>query len=106
MAACIALLVSLPVITDDSLAGIGELIMTDRAADARTRLTSARDAFVAQGDRSGEACVELLLGLAETALGDSTAARSHLDRAASTFLANEEHFGARLSLTTLANSRR
>ncbi|HEU4888202.1 MAG TPA: hypothetical protein VFV49_09970 [Thermoanaerobaculia bacterium] len=57
MAACIALLVSLPAIADDSLAGIGELIMTDRAAEARTRLTSVRDAFVAQGDRSGKAAL-------------------------------------------------
>ncbi len=102
MAACLALLVSLPAIADDSLAGIGELIMTDRAAEARARLISARDSFVTQGDRSGEASTELLLGLAETALGDSTAARSHLDRAASMFLAIEEHFGAWLSMTTLA----
>lgn len=102
IAACIALLASLPMLADDSLAGIGELIMIDRAAEARTRLTGARDAFVAQGDRSGEAATELILGLAETALGDSTAARSHLDRATSTFLAIEEHFGAWLSLATTA----
>jgi tetratricopeptide (TPR) repeat protein len=102
IAACVALLVSLPTLADDSLAGIGELLMTDRAAEARTRLTSARDAFVTQGDRSGEASTELLLGLTEMALGDSTVARSHLDRAASTFLATEDHFGAWLSLATVA----
>lgn len=99
---CLVLLGSLPALADDSLAGIGELLMTDRAAEARTHLISARDTFVAQGDRSGEASTELLLGLAETALGDSVAARSHLDRAASTFLAADEHFGAWLSLTTTA----
>jgi hypothetical protein len=102
VAAYIVLLVSLPAIADDSLAGIGELIMTEHAAEARTRLTSARDAFVTQGDRSGEASTELLLGLAEAALGDSTAAQPHFNKAVSTFVAIEEHFGAWLSLTTLA----
>src|SRR4029079_7827823 len=72
------------------------------AAEARTRLTGAREAFVAQGDRAGEAVTDLLLGPAESALGDLTAARSTLDRAASTFIAVDDHFGAWLSLTTLA----
>jgi CHAT domain-containing protein/tetratricopeptide (TPR) repeat protein len=102
IAACVALLVSVHARADDSLAGIGELIMTDRAAEARTRLTSARDAFVAQGDRSGEAATELLLGLAEAALGDSAAARLNFDRAVSAFVAVDDHFGAWLSLATLA----
>ena len=103
IAACIVVFVSVSVRADDSLAGIGELIMMDRAAKTRTRLVSARDAFVAQGDRSGKAATELLLGLADAALGKSTAARSDLDRAVATFLAVDEHFGAWLSLTTLAS---
>jgi CHAT domain-containing protein/tetratricopeptide (TPR) repeat protein len=102
IAACVALLVSGPAFAGESLAGVGELILTGRAAEARTRLTSARDAFVAKGDRAGEAATDLLLGFAETTLGDATAARSSLERAASTFIAADEHFGAWLSLTTLA----
>lgn len=73
-----------------------------RAAEARARLIDARDGFVAQGDRTGEAVTELLLGMTEATLGDSTAARSMLDRAGSTFIAVDEHFGAWLALTTLA----
>jgi CHAT domain-containing protein len=91
-----------PAFADDPLAGVGALIMNGRAAEARTRLTSARDAFVAQGDRAGEAVTDLLLGFAESALGDLTAACSSLDRAASKFVAVDEPFGAWLSLTTLA----
>jgi len=76
--------------------------MSGRAGEARTRLTSARSAFVADGDRTGEAVTDLLLGLAEAALGDLGAARSSLDRATSAFTAIDEHFGAWLSLATLA----
>jgi CHAT domain-containing protein len=101
-AACLTLLVSGPAFADDPLAGVGGLITNGRAAEARTRLTGARSAFVAEGDRAGEAVTDLLLGLAETALGDLHAARSNLDRAASTFIAVDEDFGAWLSLTTLA----
>ncbi|MGZ5441893.1 MAG: CHAT domain-containing protein [Thermoanaerobaculia bacterium] len=101
-AICVALLVSTPALADDALAGVGEWIVQGRAAEARARLTSARGAFVAQGDRAGEAVTDLLIGLAESALGDLTAARSSLDRAASTFIAVDDHFGAWHSLTTLA----
>jgi len=97
------MLLSGPAFADDRLAGMGELIMTGRAAEARTRLTSSRETFVAEGDRTGEAVTDLLLGLAETALGDLSAARSSLDRAASGFVAIDEHFGAWLSLATLAH---
>ena len=97
-----ALLVSGPAFADDPLAGVGQLIINGRAAEARTRLISAREAFVAQGDRAGEAVSDLLLGLAESALGDLTAARSNLERAASNFIAADEPFGAWLSLTTRA----
>ncbi|MEA2464284.1 MAG: hypothetical protein QOJ98_2031, partial [Acidobacteriota bacterium] len=102
IAASIALFMSGSAFAGDPLAGIGELLMTGRAAEARTRLTSARDAFVAEGNRSGEAATELLLGRAEAALGNSTAARSNFALAASTFTAVDDHFGAWLSLTTLA----
>ena len=87
---------------DDPLAGVGQLIMNGRAAEARTRLTSAREAFVTQGDRAGEAVTDLLLGMAESTLGDLTAARSSLERAAASFIAADEPFGAWLSLTTRA----
>jgi tetratricopeptide (TPR) repeat protein len=87
---------------DDSLAGIGELITTGRAAEARTRLTNAHDIFAAQGNRSGEAATDLLLGFVGMLLGDSTAAHANLDRATSAFIAIDEHFGAWLSLTALA----
>lgn len=97
-----AMLVSGPAFADDPLAGVGELLLSGRAAEARTQLTSARAVFVAEGDRSGEAVTDLLLGLAAGALGDASAARSSLDRAASTFLAAGEHFGAWLALTTRA----
>jgi CHAT domain-containing protein len=100
--AFVALFSSAPLFADDTLAGIGELIMTGRASEARTRLTSARDAFVAQGDRSGEAATDLLLGLVAMALDDSIAAHANLDRAASTFIAIDDHFGAWLALATLA----
>ena len=106
IAACVVLLVSGPAFADDPLAGVGELIATGRAAEARTLLASAREAFVAQGDRPSQAVTDLLSGLAETALGDSTAARASLERAASTFTAAGEHFGAWLSLTTLAQFER
>jgi CHAT domain-containing protein len=102
IAAFVALFSSGPVFAGDSLAGVGELIQTGRAAEARTRITSARDAFVAQGDRSGEAATDLLLGFVAMALDDSTAAHANLDRAASTFMAIDEHFGAWLALATLA----
>lgn len=96
------MLVARQAFAEDLLAGVGELIMSGRAAEARTRLTSARSAYVAEGDRTGEAVTDLLFGLAEVALGDSSAARSSLDRAASAFIAIDEHFGAWLSLATLA----
>jgi CHAT domain-containing protein len=99
---CVALLASRPALGDDPLANIGALIMSGDAEEARTRLTSAREAFVAAGDRTGEAVTDFFLGAAGTALGDVTAARSSLDRAASTFIATKEHFGAWLSLTMLA----
>jgi len=102
VAACVALLVSGPAFAEDPLAGVGELIMNGRAAEARARLTGVRDAFVAQNDRAGEAVTDLLLGLAGTALGDAAEVRSSLDRAASLFIAVDDHFGAWLSLTTLA----
>lgn len=102
LAICVALLVSRPALADDALAGVGELIINGRAAEARARLTSARDVFVADGDRAGEAVSDLLLGLSEAALGDLPAARSSLDRAASMFIAVGDHFGAWHSLTTFA----
>jgi len=101
-AVCVALLVCGSAFADDPLAGIGQLIMTGHAAEARTRLTSARETFAAQGDRSGEAVTDLLLGMAEMVLNDLPAARSHLDRAASTFAAADEHFGVWYALTMLA----
>lgn len=101
-AVCAAILITGPAFADDPLDGVGELIMSGRAAEARTRLVGARDAFVAEGDRAGEAVTHLLLGLAETALSDSTAARSSLNQAAATFIAVDENFGAWLSLATLA----
>ncbi len=91
-----------PAFADDPLAGVGQLIMNGGAAEAHTRLISARDAFVTQGDPAGEAVTDLLLGLAESALGDLTAARSSLEQAASLFIAADEPFGAWLSLTTRA----
>lgn len=102
IALCVALFACGPAFADDALVGVGELIMTGRAAEARTHLNGARDAFVAQGDKAGEAATDLLLGLASAALGDWAAAHSNLERAASTFLAIDEHFGAWLSLATLA----
>ncbi len=101
-AICVALLGCGSALADDTLTGVGGLIIEGRAAEARARLAAARDVFVAQGDRAGEAVTELLIGLAETALGDSAAARSSLERAASTFIAIDDHFGAWHSLTTLA----
>lgn len=101
-AACTTLLLCRPARAQDVLAGIGELLAANHAAEARTRLTSAREAFVAQGDRSGEAATDLLLGYVAMTLDDSAAAHAQLDRAASTFLAIDEHFGAWLSVATLA----
>jgi CHAT domain-containing protein/tetratricopeptide (TPR) repeat protein len=102
VAACLALLACLPMRADDSLVGIGELMTTEGAAEARARLAAARDAFAAQGDRSGEASAELLLGVVAAAMGEPAVARPHLERAVATFLAIDEHFGVWLSLTTLA----
>lgn len=76
--------------------------MTGRAAEARARLANARETFVAQGDRAGEAVTDLLLGMADAVSHDLTAARSSLDRAASTFATLDDHFGAWLSLAMLA----
>lgn len=101
-AICFALLGSGSGLADDALAGVGGLIIEGRAAEARVRLATARDVFVAQGDRAGEAVTDLLLGLAETALGESATARSSTERAVSTFIAMEDHFGAWQGLTTLA----
>lgn len=101
-AVCFAVLVSGSALADDPLAGVGELITTGRAADARAQLSSARDAFLATGDRSGAAVASLFLALAETSLDDLTAAHASLDQAASMFVAADEPFGAWFALAALA----
>ena len=98
----VALLSCAPAFAGDPLAGAGELIMTGRATEARALLSEARDAFVAQSDRNGEAVTTLLLGMTEMALGDSAAARANLGRAETMFVAAGDPFGAWLAVTTLA----
>jgi len=87
---------------DDPLTGVGDLLKSGHAAEARARVLKARDAFVAQHDASGEAACYLLLGLSEAGLEDKTAARADLDQAVTKFLALDEHLGAWMSLATLA----
>jgi CHAT domain-containing protein/tetratricopeptide (TPR) repeat protein len=102
IATCVVLLVAGSAFANDSLAGVGEMLTPDRAGEARIRLMGARDEFIADGDRAGEAATDLLLGIAAALLEDAAAARGQFDRAASTFLSIQEHFGASLALATRA----
>ncbi|MEA2344946.1 MAG: hypothetical protein QOF63_3115 [Thermoanaerobaculia bacterium] len=100
-----ALFVFLPAIAfaaDDPLAGIGELILSGRAQQARARIVTIRDAYAAQANVSGEATAWLLLGMADMARQDASGARTDLGQATARFTTAGDHFGGWLSLWMLS----
>jgi CHAT domain-containing protein/Tfp pilus assembly protein PilF len=87
---------------DDRLKGIGDLLMSGQTAEARKRVVAARDVYAANGDTAGEATAWLLLGLCDTGVNATDAARGDLEKAAAKFEAAGDPFGGWLTLYTLA----
>lgn len=93
---------SLAFAAGDPLEGVGPLIFTGHGKEAREQLLKARDTFAADGNASQEAATWLLLGLVDVSLTDAEAARTELRQAAAKFTNLNDHFGAWLSLWTIA----
>ena len=99
------LLLLLPVTVfaaEDRLAGIGELILSGRAEEARTLLVSVRDSYITQSNVSGEAATWLLLGMADMARQDIPNARTDLQQAITKFGSAGDDFGGWLALWMLS----
>jgi CHAT domain-containing protein len=84
-----------------SLRGMAELISAGRAGEARALLRPAVEAFRRRADARGEAGCYLLLGVADVALGDNSAARSDLTQGAAKLKARGDLFGAWWALAML-----
>lgn len=79
---------------DEPLAGIGQLIMSGRAKEARATIITARDAYAAHGDAGGEGAAWLLLGLCDLASSDVAAAREELKQSSEKLASIHDEFGA------------
>ncbi len=82
----------------DSLAELGQLLMTGQAVEARHRILAMRDEALAQKNASAEAGLWLLLGMTDLTLGDETNARAELQQAEDKYTALGDFFGASMSL--------
>src|SRR5689334_13674126 len=94
-AICIAITLLLPAFAsaDDRLNGVGRMLMSGRAAEARKTLVEARDAYAASGNQASEATAWLLLGICDSTLKDPNASRTDLHQAAARFAAAGDEFG-------------
>ncbi|HEV8433876.1 MAG TPA: CHAT domain-containing protein [Thermoanaerobaculia bacterium] len=103
-AICFAIAVLLPSLAyaDDRLNGIGTMLMSGRAVEARKVLVEARDAYAASGNQASEATAWLLLGMCDSTLKDPETSRADLHQAAARFAAGGDEFGGWLTLWTLA----
>ncbi|HEX9985009.1 MAG TPA: CHAT domain-containing tetratricopeptide repeat protein [Thermoanaerobaculia bacterium] len=82
----------------DPLAGLGQLVISGRSQEARTRLLEARERYIAQKNASGEAAIWLLLGMTDITAHDAEGARRNLMEAEARFTAGGDHFGAWMTL--------
>lgn len=98
----ILLIPSIAFASESSLREIGTLIFSGRAIEARDQLIKTRDTFIAEKKPSQEAGTWLLLGMVEMQLSNEDEARSHLRLAADKFSAIGDHFGAWLTLWSIA----
>jgi tetratricopeptide (TPR) repeat protein len=82
----------------DSLAEVGQLLMSGNPAEARTRILAMRDNAVAQKNTAAEAGSRLLLGMTDVTLGDAANGRNELQQAEDQYTAAGDFFGAWMSL--------
>src|SRR5258708_9037447 len=94
------------VAAEDPLAGVGQLIFGGKSAEAHAQVEKARQTYVAEGNAAGEAVSYLLLGLIDEALEKASDARSDLELSTAKFTALGDHFGAWMSLWTVAELER
>ena len=97
---------SQPLSADDPLAGVGSLILSGRAAEARTKLTEVLSKAEQSKDERREATCRYFLGMAEANLGNHDASRQQLDEARKSFLALNDRFGLATVLFALAQVER
>lgn len=86
----------------DRLAGLSELILSGRAAEARTRLRAAAEEYRKEADVRGEALAFLLLGFADVEAGDVPSARASLQSAAAKLASAGDFYTAWMALLYVA----
>jgi len=97
------LFVAMPLVAaEDPLAAIGRLLLGGKQTEARVQIETLRNAYVAEGNASGEAVSYLLLGLADSGLGRADDARAELEQSSAKFKTLGDSFDAWLSLVALA----
>lgn len=88
--------------SEDRLAGIPELILNGRAAEARPRLAAALAAYRAESDARGEAIALLATAFADVALDDREQSRKNCELAAEKLAAIGDRFTAWMALLFVA----
>jgi hypothetical protein len=91
---------------EDPLPGIGLLLLGGNTAEARIEIEKTRQAYVAGGNKAGEAVCDLLFGLADIATNKPADARANLEQSRAKFTAVGDRFGAWLSMWALADLER
>ena len=94
-------LISVCTFADEPLAGVGQLIMSGRAKEARATIITARDSYASQGDSGGEGTAWLLLGTCDLASNDAAAAREELKQSSEKFASIHDEFGTWFGLWIL-----
>jgi CHAT domain-containing protein len=83
---------------EDSLAAVGQLLMTGHATEARPRILTMRTEAAAQNNASAEAGLWLLLGMTDVTLGDDESGRTELQQAEEKYTVLGDFFGAWMTL--------
>jgi CHAT domain-containing protein len=91
---------------EPSFTNVRDLMIAHRYNEARELLVQASKALATKGEPANEAAALLLLGMADSSLGDIEASRKDLEAAAAKCVAIDDYFAASLSLMSLAQTER